>query len=240
MAIIGMIMKNRPTNVVIPPVVLYQNVLTVSPPNAEPLFPAQRGECVEDLGKSVWTGIWILPVPKSLTVEIPEKVRMTNGKTRTRHRHLDIVSFDLLPEVFWSPPHHEACDKDSQDDVDQHSVHSCPTPPKMISLSMMLTRGTMPPSGVKESCQPLMAPQLASVVTVANKAEFAMPKRTSLPSMLPPDWETDACCATVTGYSGLPWASAQYATVTPARNRRAIADQTAQPWAGEPVIRPEV
>ena len=32
----------------------------------------------------------------------------------------------------------------------------------------------------------LTAPQLASVVTVANSAELAMPKRTSLPSMLPP------------------------------------------------------
>ena len=32
------------------------------------------------------------------------------------------------------------------------------------------------------------APQLASVVTVANRAELAMPNRISLPSMLPPDW----------------------------------------------------
>ena len=30
-----------------------------------------------------------------------------------------------------------------------------PTPPKIISLSMMLTSGTIPPSGVNESCQPL-------------------------------------------------------------------------------------
>ena len=45
----------------------------------------------------------------------------------------------------------------------------------------------MPPSGMNESCQELIAPQLASVVTVANRAETAMPKRTSLPSMLPPD-----------------------------------------------------
>jgi hypothetical protein len=38
-----------------------------------------------------------------------------------------------------------------------------------------------------ESCQPLIALQLASVVTVANRAEFAMPKRHSLPSMFLPD-----------------------------------------------------
>ncbi len=61
-----------------------------------------------------------------------------------------------------------------------------PTPPKITSPSMMLTSGTRPPSGVNESCMPLTAPQLASVVTVANSAELAMPNRTSLPSMLPP------------------------------------------------------
>ena len=41
---------------------------------------------------------------------------------------------------------------------------------------------------MKLSCMLLTAPQLASVVTVANSAELAIPKRTSLPSMLPPDW----------------------------------------------------
>ena len=46
----------------------------------------------------------------------------------------------------------------------------------------------MPPSGVRLSCMLLTAPQDASVVTVVNSAEFAMPKRTSLPSILPPAW----------------------------------------------------
>ena len=45
----------------------------------------------------------------------------------------------------------------------------------------------MPPSGVKESCIAFTAPHEAAVVTAANSAEAAMPKRTSLPSMLPPD-----------------------------------------------------
>ena len=45
-----------------------------------------------------------------------------------------------------------------------------PTPPKITSPSMMLVSGTMPPSGVKLSCMPLTAPQLASVVMVAKSA----------------------------------------------------------------------
>ena len=61
-----------------------------------------------------------------------------------------------------------------------------PTPPKTTSLNCMFASGTRPPSGVNESCQPLTAPQLASVVTVAKSAVLAMPNRTSFPSMLPP------------------------------------------------------
>src|SRR6476620_2128920 len=112
-----------------------------------------------------------------------------------------------------------------------------PTPPKITAPSMMLVSGTRPPSGVNESCQPLIAPQLASVVTVANNAEFAMPNRHSLPSMFPPydaavtDWSAPAAVS-----NGFPRASAQYAVVTPARNRNAIAPQTAQPCFGDPVI----
>ena len=50
----------------------------------------------------------------------------------------------------------------------------------------MLNSGTKPPSGVKLSCMALTAPHEAAVVIAANSAEAAMPKRTSLPSMLPP------------------------------------------------------
>src|SRR5579864_8876483 len=115
-----------------------------------------------------------------------------------------------------------------------------PTPPKMTSLSMIFTSGTIPPSGVNESCQPLIAPQLASVVTVANSAEFAIPNRVSLPSMLPPGCPLLTCWLTVAGYNGFPRDSAQYAVVTPAKKRIAMAPHTAQPCAGEFVIRPSV
>src|SRR5262245_7217749 len=105
----------------------------------------------------------------------------------------------------------------------------------------MLASGTSPPSGVNESCHELTAPQLASVVAVAKSAELAMPKRTSFPSMLPPDevavtdWSAPALVS-----NGLPRAPAQYAGRTPATNRKAMAPQTAQPCLGEPVMRPSV
>jgi hypothetical protein len=56
-ASMGMIMKNRPTSIVNPPAVLYQGVLPLMPPNAEPLFPADDVNSVEDLGQAVWTRI---------------------------------------------------------------------------------------------------------------------------------------------------------------------------------------
>ena len=77
-----------------------------------------------------------------------------------------------------------------------------PTPPTMISPSCMLTSGIMPPSAVKESCMALTAPQDAAVVMTANSADAGMPKRTSLPSMLPP-------ASPIAVKASLPCASAQ-------------------------------
>ena len=51
---------------------------------------------------------------------------------------------------------------------------------------------------MKLSCMALTAPQEAAVVMTANSAETAMPKRTSLPSMLPPS-RPSACEQRVAG-----------------------------------------
>ena len=54
------------------------------------------------------------------------------------------------------------------------------------------------------------APQDASVVMVVNRAELAMPKRTSLPSMLPPGCRALAVWSTCNAVNaGLPGASAE-------------------------------
>ena len=104
----------------------------------------------------------------------------------------------------------------------------------MISPSWMLNSGTKPPSAVKESCMELTAPQEASVVTVANRAELKMPKRTSLPSMLP----SAGGDAELLVNRDCPPASAHQHSSTPARNRIIIAAQTDQPCAWFFVMRP--
>src|SRR5260221_8981684 len=58
----------------------------------------------------------------------------------------------------------------------------------MMSPSWRSKSGTSPPSGVNESCIALTEPFDAAVVVVAQRAEEEIPKRTSLPSMLPPEW----------------------------------------------------
>ncbi len=60
-----------------------------------------------------------------------------------------------------------------------------PTPPGTTSPSCIRNSGTMPPSGVKLSCMAITAPSDVAVVVTANREDTAVPKRTSLPSMLP-------------------------------------------------------
>src|SRR4030042_1120926 len=88
----------------------------------------------------------------------------------------------------------------------------------------MLTSGTNPPSGVKESCMELTAPHEAAVVTVANRLEPETPNRTSLPSIFPPPGSTPRACR-----RGLPALSARQQTSAAAKKRIAMGLTTAPP-----------
>ena len=61
-----------------------------------------------------------------------------------------------------------------------------PTPPKITSPVEMLKLGPRPPMPVRESKAALTAPHDATVVIAVNSEVAASPKRTSLPSKLPP------------------------------------------------------
>ena len=84
-----------------------------------------------------------------------------------------------------------------------------PTPPKITSLADRLANGTAPPMPVNDSIALLTAPQEVTVVTTSNSAEPAIPKRCSLPSMLPPVEPAITCvCRPAACWAGEPWASA--------------------------------
>ena len=57
----------------------------------------------------------------------------------------------------------------------------------------MLASGTRPPIPVSESKAALTAPQEVTVVTAVHSEDSAIPKRCSLPSMLPPVEPSKAC-----------------------------------------------
>ena len=80
------------------------------------------------------------------------------------------------------------------------------------------------------------APQEASVVMVANRPESAIPKRVSLPSILP----ADMIDAEFRRLSGLPCCSKCIAAMAMTTNISVIAASTAQPWRLSPTMRPKV
>ncbi len=88
---------------------------------------------------------------------------------------------------------------------------------------------------------PFTAPHEAAVVMAANNPVAAMPKRASLPSMLPPgcvaltDWSAPSWVS-----SGLPCCSCAVTTTTETTKITVIAARTAQPWRGSPTMRPNM
>ncbi len=116
-----------------------------------------------------------------------------------------------------------------------------PTPPNTTSPICIRAIGTMPPNAVNESCIAFTAPQDAAVVTAANKAEALMPKRLSLPSILPPD------CSRLCVWSipkalrpGCDCCSAYITTAVMITKMMVIAASTAHPWRISPTMKPKV
>ena len=80
----------------------------------------------------------------------------------------------------------------------------------------------------------------AEVVAVAHRAEFAIPNRTSLPSMLPPAWRSLAWWSTPSDASVQPRCSATTQTASRPTKTIVIAARTAQPWRVSPTMTPNV
>ena len=123
-----------------------------------------------------------------ITAATAVKPRMISGRTRMA----SIAIFTSLASIFLPRysgvrPTISPAMKTARIDEEQHAVKARADAAEDDLAELMLISGTMPPSGVKVSCMVLTAPQEASVVITANRAPtLAMPKRTSLPSILPP------------------------------------------------------
>ena len=94
---------------------------------------------------------------------------------------------------------------------------------------------------MKESCIELTEPLDAAVVAVAQRAELAMPKRTSLPSMLPPGCiVAGGLVDAQVGKAGLPACSAATQPSASGTKITSIAARIAQPCRVSPTILPNV
>ena len=90
--------------------------------------------------------------------------------------------------------------------------------------------GATPPSGVKLSCIALTEPLDAAVVAVAHRALCVIPKRVSLPSMLPPAASALAWASTPSAVRrGLPACSAASVANTSGTKITTIAAKIAHP-----------
>ena len=116
-----------------------------------------------------------------------------------------------------------------------------PTPPKITSPSCIRTSGTSPPSGVYESCIELTEPLEAAVVAAAQIVDEAMPKRASLPSMLPPGWSSEACWSAPAAVSaGLPPCSNAVVRRIAGTSTTSIAASSAHPCRRSRTMIPKV
>ena len=102
------------------------------------------------------------------------------------HRHLDFLGFDLLADIFRRAANHQAGDENRNDDEQQHAVHAGADAADDDLAELDIDQRNDAAQRGKQACMALTAPQEAAVVITANSAEATIPKRTSLPSMLPP------------------------------------------------------
>ncbi len=102
-----------------PIVVLYQGVFAVMPANAEPLLPAPGREGIKNFAEAMRSRIRDAGSAKAWhAAKSPANPRITSGKhEHDQHRHLHVVGFDLLAQIFRRAAHHEPGNEDRQHDV---------------------------------------------------------------------------------------------------------------------------
>src|ERR1035437_9490653 len=187
MAMSGVTNAKRPISMAKPPLQLYQLVLLVRPPNAEPLLALLEVYRYR-ISVSPWgPALRMEAVPQAPSTAVAENNRMFAGEISRAILAILISKASIFfPRYSGVRPTIRPAMNTARMAYISMPYSPAPTPPKITSPVAMLVRGTKPPIGVKLSCQALMAPHEASVVIVAKRAESTMPKRTSLPSILPP------------------------------------------------------
>ena len=148
---------------------------------------------------------------------------------------------EVAPRQAVAQPHPAPLDREHGCSLLALMATPAPTPPGTTSPSIMLNKMTPPPNAVNESWKLLTAPHEVMVVVTAKIDESVMPKRTSLPSMLPPAWVVlTTWFAPTLLKRGLPVCSAGITTPTAINQTMAEAAQSTQPCRVSPTILPNM
>src|SRR4051794_27309342 len=226
----GMIRKKRPTSMARPRVTVYQSGPVDWPANADPLLLAAEAKLYSSSDRP-WGPGWNVCADTS-TAEAAAKTSSTVGIARM----YSVSSFISGAWIFLPrysgvrPTINPAMNTASRANTSM-PINPTPTPPGETSPNIMCTIGTVPPSGVNESCMQSTAPAEVPVVAAANSPQAAAPKRTSLPSMLPPDCVVEIDWSTPSAFSaGLPFCSANIVNPLISTRIPAITASNSRDW----------
>ena len=159
------------------------------PPNAEPLLPADEANAYTTSDRPCGPGLKIECTADFITTDAAAKPRMTSGANRMCSTTIFISApWIFLPRNSGVRPTMRPAMNTVSTASTSMPVSPTPSPPGVTSPSRRFVSGTSPPIGVKLSWKAFTEPFDEPVVAPAHVPEAVGPKRTSLPSMLPPGW----------------------------------------------------
>src|ERR1700733_4944355 len=177
---------NRPSSITMPPTVLYQGVLPVRPPNADPLLLAIEANAYTPSLRPCGPGFSIDACGTFVPMDNPAAVRMTTGSVR-KYKAAYFISAGriFLPRYSGVRPTISPATNTVTMASTRMPYIPAPTPPGAISPRAMSNRAMPPPNGVNESWNEFTAPVEVTVVDAANREDPGVPNLTSLPSNAP-------------------------------------------------------
>ena len=102
--------------------------------------------------------------------------------------HLDFLLLDLLAHVFRRAPDHQPADEDGDDRIDQHAVEAGADASEDHLVGLDVEQRNQPAERREAVVHAVDGAATGVGGHGGEQRRLAMPKRTSLPSMLPPGW----------------------------------------------------
>ena len=124
-AIIGMIMKKRPTSIASAAGRVVEERVAGEAGEGRAVVAGLRGVEIEHLAEAVRAGIACCDRPNGSTTATAVKPSIDQRQDQDgEHRHLDLLRLDLLAEIFRRAADHQAGDEHRDDDEQQHAVEA--------------------------------------------------------------------------------------------------------------------